>query len=334
MREQALKRLLETAGWADAVRRRLAGDASNRSFHRLCSHGGATVILMDADPRACGPLTPFIRATTHLRSLRLSAPEIIAADEIHGFLLLEDLGDALFARVAGDNPQLEEELYFAVIDLLAELRSAPSAGDFPPYSPPQQAGLAALSFEWYRPAATSTPLPAAAENRFRRIISGLISALPGPMVFVHRDCHAENLIWLPERVGIRRVGLIDYQDAALGHPAYDLVSLLEDARRDIAAPLREASLRRYCDLTGVSAAALEQAIAICGAQRNLRIIGVFARLAIRDGKPGYLKLLPRVWAHLMHDLSQPVLAELAEFVTEYLPGPDAATLRRIGEKAN
>ena len=148
-------------------------------------------------------------------------------------------------------------------------------------------------------------------------------------VLALRDFHAENLIWLPERDGAARVGLLDFQDAFAGHPAYDLVSLLEDARRDVAPEVREAMVTHYIAGSGTDAAAFRTAFATSGAQRNLRILGVFARLSMHFGKPQYVALIPRVWAHLQADLADPALADLRDFLDGVLPAPDPDRLERI-----
>ena len=329
-REAVLSGLLKSVGWSDSERVPLTGDASQRRYERLCrNHDGAVCILMDAPPESCGSIEPFLFATQYLRGLGYSAPAVMAEDRDAGYLLLEDLGDAVYARIIRERPNDEAELYDAAIDLLAELREAQAPDGFPPYLPDAQADLAALSFDWYRRAAISEPAPNGVTDRFRQIIRELVAGLGGPTVFIHLDYHAENLIWLPERQGVRRVGLLDYQDGALGHPAYDLVSILEDARRDVSEALRKREIRRYCERTGSSEPDLLQALAISGAQRNLRIVGVFARLAVRDGKLGYLDLIPRVWNHLQGDLSHPALAELALVVNRWLPPPTGSVLQSL-----
>ena len=146
---------------------------------------------------------------------------------------------------------------------------------------------------------------------------------------VLRDYHAENLIWLPERSGAARVGLLDYQDALEGPPAYDLVSLLEDARRDTSAELRDAMIRQYCEATGQSEAAILAQSALCGAQRNLKILGLFVRLSQTAGKHAYLDLLPRVWGHLQRNLAHPALADLQTWVTTNVPPPDPQKLKKV-----
>ena len=146
---------------------------------------------------------------------------------------------------------------------------------------------------------------------------------------VLRDYHAENLLWLPDRDGVKNVGLLDFQDALIGHPAYDLVSLLEDARRDTDPELRSAMIRRYLSLTGLDQTDFHRAYAVLGAQRNLKIIGIFTRLWIRDGKPVYLDKIPRVWDHVQRDLAHPDLVELKNWIARHVPAPDQSILNRI-----
>ena len=333
-RDQQLTRFIADSGWGGATRLNLAGDASFRRYERLVrAVTGDCCVLMDAPVSSCGPLAPFLKVTSFLRQLKLSAPFIIASDEHKGLLLLEDLGDDLFARVAVRDPGAETQMYEVAIDLLVEIASHPVPDDLPDYSPGMQSELAAMSLEWYLSGISGEPAERQLVTTLRNLIEELIGELNGPGVFAHRDYHAENLLWLPQRSGLARIGLLDYQDGAIANRAYDLVSLIEDARRDLAPGLREYLLRRYSDLAGVSEAELERQVAICGAQRNLRILGIFARLAIRDGKTDYINLLPRVWQHLAKDLAHPDLARLREFVERCLPAPETPILQRLREAA-
>ncbi|MEE3101158.1 MAG: phosphotransferase [Pseudomonadota bacterium] len=201
----------------------------------------------------------------------------------------------------------------------------------PPYDAATLRREAMLAADWYLEG-LGLRTEALAEE-----FAGLIDAACAPVAGARaalalRDYHAENLLWLPDRAGTARVGLIDYQDALAGHPAYDLISLTEDARRDTSAGLRAATTGRYLDAAGVPAGAREgfaAAAAILAAQRNLKIVGIFARLRLRDGKPRYLDLIPRVWGHLMRDLEHPALAPLAAFVARRVPPPEPAALARL-----
>jgi len=328
-RSALIEAFLARAGWSGAGRAVLAGDASNRRYDRLTDPAtGARAVLMDAPPEKGEDVRPFVRIARHLRSLGLSAPEILAEDPERGFLLLEDLGDALYARVIPAAPELELPLYECAIDLLAELHRHPAPADLPAYDPATMAPLGALPFDWYLPAVTETPEDE--KEAFQAELETILTRHCGKAtVLAQRDYHAENLIWLPERDGTARVGLLDFQDGMAGHPAYDLVSLLEDARRDVAPALQQAMIARYIAATGVDRDAFLTAYACLGAQRNLRILGVFARLCIRDGKSHYVDLMPRVWGHLQHDLAHPALAGLRARVERLIPAPDATIRERI-----
>ncbi|GGE55656.1 aminoglycoside phosphotransferase family protein [Actibacterium pelagium] len=306
---------LKDAGWGTALKRPLAGDASNRRYDRLTHPDFGPAVLMDAPPEKGEDVRPFTRIARLLLEQGFSAPEIYAEDTDNGFLLLEDLGDDLYARVLADQPALEPLLYEAAVDLLAELHQSPAPEDLPAYDSAMMAPLADLAVEWYAPTAgTKTALS--------EVLAPLLDQYaPGGSALVMRDYHAENLLWLPDRDGLARVGLLDFQDAMRGHPGYDLVSFLQDARRDVDPTLRDQMLDRYIDRTGVEGPAFRAACAVLSAQRNLRIFGVFARLCLRDSKAHYVDFLPRVWAHLMTDLSHPALAPLAKTVAKLLPEP-------------
>lgn len=324
--------MLAAAGWADALRRPLAGDASNRKYDRL-TRAGAGAVLMDADPAKGEDVRPFLRIARHLAAQGLSAPAVLAEDVAQGFLLIEDLGDALFARILAAEPGREVELYAAAAAALARLHAAPLPPDIARYDAETMGRMAALALDWYLPGATGRPRDRDAGAAFAAMVAGLKDRLaPGEPVLVLRDFHAENLLWLPERDGAARVGLLDFQDAMAGPRAYDLVSMLQDARRDVT-PATESELRaRFAAAEGLDPQAFAAEYAFCGAQRNLRIIGVFARLSMHYGKPQYVDLIPRVWDLLQRDLSHPALAELARAVAALLPPPDPATLQRIKDE--
>ncbi|MEM8988860.1 MAG: phosphotransferase [Pseudomonadota bacterium] len=330
---------LATHGWTENQAAPLAGDASNRCYFRLIGADRIGAVLMDAPPDRGEDIGPFIDATTWLRRRGLSAPAILAADHGAGFLLLEDLGDDLFARVVAHTPAVEPELYGAAVDLLADLAAEepPARDSFPPYDLATLLREAGLATEWWLQAATERSDPEI-DVTHRSIAAAALAHLADCReAVVLRDYHAENLIWLPDRQGAARVGLLDYQDALIGHPAYDLVSLLEDARRDTAPALQSAMLARYLDrrgLGGTEAEAFRASYATLGAQRNLKIIGIFARLAIRDGKPRYLSMIPRVWGHLQRDLAHPALADWARWVTHHLPAPEPSVLTRVAAQAD
>lgn len=333
-RSTALSEFLNQAGWGMAKRAPLAGDASNRRYERLTSGpDGMAAVLMDAPPDRGEDVRPFLAIARHLKGQGFSAPRVLAEDIASGFLLLEDLGDDLFARVVARAPDLEGPLYAAATDLLAQLHRAPLPEDLPSYDPALMASLACLPFEWYLPQ-NGQSAPEEESETFRAEIETLLAEHAPPSVLILRDYHAENLIWLPDRQGCARVGLLDFQDAMIGHPAYDLVSLLEDARRDVPSSVQAQMYARYVERTGMEPEAFARAYALLGAQRNLRILGVFARLCRRDGKPGYLPLLPRVWGHLMNDLSHPALEALRERVLRLIPPPAPDVIARIAAECS
>jgi len=324
---------IATAGWALADVSGLAGDASNRRYLRLrMPDTGTTAVLMDAPTDRDEDVRPFVHIAQHLLSLGLSAPGILAQDEEAGLLLLEDLGDDLFARVLERTPTLGDQLYSSATDLLAELHKSPPPGDLPAYDPSVMTPLAALAFDWYLTGVTGSENPEA-KSAFCAVLEPLLARHASDAdVLIQRDYHAENLLWLPGRNGIARVGLLDFQDAAKGHRAYDLVSLLQDARRDVPPATEAAMLSRYITATGQNQDRFRTAYHLLGAQRNLRIIGVFARLCLRDGKAHYVDLLPRVWALLQRDLAHPALAPLRDTIDGILPHPTPEILTGLKEK--
>jgi len=317
---------LTRAGLIDAARAPLAGDASNRRYERVRA-AGETLVLMDAPAERGEDVRPFTAIARHLSSLGLSAPRILAEDAARGFLLLEDLGDDLYAYLLREDAGQERQLYAAAVDALVELHRHPAPDGVERYAPPLLGDLAALAVDWYLPGTGAEPVDRA--PLAEAVNTAALRHAGGPEVLALRDYHAENLLWLPEREGAARVGLLDFQDARRAHPAYDLVSLLEDARRDTTEALRQEMIARYVAETGAEDAAFRAAYATLGAQRNLRILGVFARLCLRDGKPRYLAFMPRVWDHLMRDLSHPALADLSRLVRESLPEPTPERLERI-----
>ncbi|MAY86285.1 MAG: aminoglycoside phosphotransferase [Pseudooceanicola sp.] len=314
--------------WAGAIRAVLAGDASNRRYDRLTEPGtGKTAILMDAPPEKGEDVRPFVRIAEHLSAAGLSAPQIIAQDAENGLLILEDLGDDLFSRVLRARPDNEPLLYETATDVLVALHQVP-APTLEAYDPPLMTDLACLAFDKYAALVTGDPATKARSrfaDRFQDILKQTTTG--APPVLVQRDYHADNLLWLPDRDGVARVGLLDFQDAMLGHPAYDLVSLLQDVRRDVSPAVEARNITHYIEQTGCDDHAFRTAYAALGAQRNLRILGVFGRLGHDYGKPQYVDMIPKVWDLLMADLEHPVLAPVADLLRDALPTPtpDALT---------
>ncbi len=336
-RDAAIAAFLERAGWGAAARGPLAGDASRRRYERLTAPGGASAVLMDAAPDQGEDVRPFLRIARHLSGLGLSPPAILAADEARGLALIEDLGDDLYARVVERRPEAETALYEAAVDMLVALHAHAPPADLPAYGPAEMADRARLAALWYRPGLAGRAPDNADEDAAATLARATCAAIdahaPGHAATMLRDYHAENLLWLPGRQGIARVGLLDFQDAARGHPAYDLASLVQDARRDVSPALHDAMIARYAEATGQKLAELQAACAVLGAQRALRILGVFARLSLRDCKPAYAGLIPRNWALLQRDLAHPACAGLAEAVARTLPAPDAGGLERLRARA-
>ena len=324
---------LERAGWAEAAARPLAGDASSRRYERLrhpLTQGVA--VLMDAPPGSGEDIRPFIRIAEYLSAAGLSAPRLFVQDPVDGFLLLEDLGDGVFAQLIEQDPALEEPLYEAAIDALLSLHRHTPPDRLPPLGPREMAMAVDVALTWYAEGA-GHPASASALQVFEALMYRRLSAVPpAPKVLALRDFHAENLIWLPKRAGVARVGLLDFQDAFAGHPVYDVISLLEDARRDVSEATRQAVFDRFVSGSDLDPYDMALAAATLGAQRNLRLLGVFARLCMHFGKAQYVDLIPRVWGHLTRDLSHPALAELARFVEDTIPEPTPARLALIKEK--
>ncbi|HVW75304.1 MAG TPA: phosphotransferase [Rhizomicrobium sp.] len=354
-RQIAMAEFLARSGWGDAVVTPLAGDASTRRYARLVL-GGRKAMLMDQPQAAEGATAPagaseetrralgynavarlagadcarFAAAARWLRAHGLAAPDVYAADHGQGFVILEDLGDTLFADVLADGGD-EKELYQAAVEVLARIHAndAPAmlSSDTPLFDYDQTAQLAEtdLLIEWFLPLALGRVATDAETEDHRRLWRAALAGISGGRrVFVHRDYHAENLLWLPERDAVARVGLIDFQDAVAGSPAYDLISLTEDARRDVAPELAEAATRHYLAVMKAQGCPVDEVrfrheMAVMAAQRNAKIVGIFARLYTRDGKARYLAFLPRVWAHLERDLAYPALDRLKAWYDRVIP---------------
>ncbi|APX89811.1 hypothetical protein BV394_08865 [Brevirhabdus pacifica] len=331
-RAAATRAFLKAAGWAEAQRRPLAGDASNRRYERLHHPRHGAAVLMDAPPERGEDVRPFLRIGAHLADLGLSAPRVFAGDEALGLLLLEDLGDDLYARVLTRDPALERPLYEAATDVLISLAQSRPPAPIEDYDARHMAEAASLVISWYRRALTGQEDPDLEQTFQDEVERACLEHCQGPRSIALRDFHAENLLWLPERQGEARVGLLDFQDATTAHPAYDLVSLLEDARRDVPEALSDAMTDRFLKATGFDRADFLRARDTLSAQRNLRILGVFARLGLRDGKPHYLAFVPRVWNLLQRDLRHPALADLRASVERHLPEPTPDILKGLANR--
>jgi hypothetical protein len=344
----AIRHFLDGSGFGQAERRRIQGDASTRSYERL-TRDGATYILMNSPKRADGPpirngksysaiahlaesVTPFVAMTQGLRGLGFSAPAIFAGDREAGLLVIEDLGDELV--VDGDPPAPIELRYEAATDLLADfhrnhlndvLTVEPGVEyRIPRYDMDAFLVEVELLLDWYLPKLEARINDAKRES-FRTLWrNALLPMTTGAQTWVMRDFHSPNLLWLPEREGTGRIGLLDYQDALIGPPAYDVASLLQDARVDVPEMMEIALLSRYTRTRRSASAtfdapAFARAYATLAAQRASKILGIFARLERRDHKPQYLRHLPRVWTYLQRSLSHPDLAPLAAWYRTSVP---------------
>lgn len=309
------RQFLDESGWSDGGILPLAGDASFRRYFRVAAPG-RTAVLMHA-PSEQEDSQPFLDVAAHLNRLGFSAPKILAQDLDEGLILLEDFGDARMREVVDAAPESEARIYRDAVTLLGVLHRS-GAGHLPPYSLSEYLREARLFPEWYAPALDLTVDHDGYDRAWKTVLDPLLE-LDEP-VTVLRDYHAENLMLLEGRHGIASLGLLDFQDALAGHPAYDLVSLLQDARRDVNSELEAAMIKHYAatnpDAAGDGFAA---AYAILGAQRNAKILGIFTRLWKRDGKSRYLSYQPRVWRYLERDLRHPALAPVAAWFAANVP---------------
>ena len=321
---------LSRAGWGGAKRRALAGDASSRRYERLTLNHGSAVLMIAASEDGAST-HDFTRMAKWLLNCGYSPPTLLAEDHENGFLLLEDLGDALVARLVEDDPNLQPLMYTAAVDFLTDLRRQAAPEFVMPLDGAELGKLVKLAPRWYLPGigaesnAAAELLPAVIEAEYERLAHA-------PLTTSLRDFHAENLIWLPDRSGPARLGLLDFQDAVAAHPAYDLVSLLQDARRDVPESLEAEMLRHYIESNDEDLESFGAIYALLGAQRALRIIGVFARLSMHFGKPHYLGYVPRVWRYLTRNLAHPELRHLAEIVHEGIPEPTPERIFKIEEQ--
>jgi aminoglycoside/choline kinase family phosphotransferase len=354
-REGARVAFLAAAGLAAARRQPLPGDASTRRYERLILPSGATLMLMDAPPAlespicdpawsaqqrraagwnamarlAAGRVDAYAAASAFLRGLGLSAPEVLAMDAVQGLAVVEDFGEGVFARLIEDGYD-ERALYFAAIDAQARLHAqAPPTllplgeGGWPllTYDAVALKAGADLFVEWQPRLDPALAFGTEARAEWDALWTDIcVRGEAGATVFAHRDFHAENLLWLPDRAGPARVGLIDFQDALLAHPAWDLHSLLQDARRDVSFELEAQALARYfAHRPQLDREAFLADYAALAVLNEARILGVFARLIVRDGKPRYAAFLPRVWRLLRRNLKNPALAPLKAWFERHVP---------------
>ncbi|MFA7429603.1 MAG: phosphotransferase [Rhodospirillaceae bacterium] len=318
-RIELMDRFQAFAGWGDAQRSLLAGDASFRKYYRLV-RGAERAVLMDA-PAPQEDVRPFVRIANHLEAIGLSAPRILAEDAAAGFLLLDDLGDNTYTRLlAAGEP--EEGLYALAIDVLAELHRHEPPLDVPLYDDDRLLTEAGLLPDWFLPAVgagVDAPARAAWDAAWRGLFP---IARVVPEVLVLRDYHVDNLMIVPGRDGLAACGLLDFQDAVRGPLTYDAMSLMEDARRDIGPALVAAMKdRAFAATVDVSREDFDASWAVMAAQRHAKVIGIFTRLWKRDGKPIYLQHIPRVWRLLEAACAHPAVAPVHDWLDTHVP-PD------------
>ena len=314
-------------GWDQAEILPLAGDASFRRYFRILA-GDRRAVLMDAPPPHEDP-RPFVAIANWLEGVGLTAPRVLAADLAQGLLLLDDLGDARMRESLDADPAAERDLYETAVDVLVHLHGHPPMGDLPPHGLEEWLTELELFLDWYVPAVGLEGVDREGwEEAWRGVLGAIANDGLGP-VTVLRDYHAENVMLLDGRGGIERFGLLDFQDALAGHPAYDLVSVLEDARRDVPPELEREMIDRYVARTG-SDDRFEQAYWALAAQRNTRILGVFCRLWKRDGKDRYKQFQPRMWGLLERDLEHPSLAPVRAWFDANVPPSHRAAAWKEG----
>ncbi|MBL4612694.1 MAG: phosphotransferase [Emcibacter sp.] len=316
-RKQLMAGFLDHHGWGAAICEPLADDASFRRYERL-TLGAKRAVIMDAPPEF-EDIHPFVAVAIHLQNQGLAAPTIYACDMVNGFLLLEDMGDDLFARVMAEDPTQEESLYQLAIDGLVHLHQATLPTDMSRYDMDVLLRELGLFVDWYLPAVCGKPLSDRDRAEFLALWQDILPPVAGELtVLTLRDYHAENLMVRSGQAGLARLGLLDFQDAVIGHPAYDLVSLLQDARRDVSEVLEQDMRDNYIRQSGTEAASFIRDYALLGAQRNAKIIGIFTRLYLRDGKGAYLDKIEKVWALLERDLEHPALATVKTWMDAHI----------------
>lgn len=322
-RKSILNEFLNNSHWEGWGRTPIAGDASGRQYERLTQLSESSVILMDADPNIGEDTQHFARIADFLEGLGLSPPKILAHDPKHGFMIIEDLGSFDFAKWLTQHPNDTAKLYQAAVDILVLLHNAPLPKDLVIMTPEVGANMIGLANEWY---AETHSGQAALHSHMHEALTEFAH---NANTLALRDFHAENLMWRPENSSTNRIGILDFQDAFIAPAGYDLASLIRDVRRDVSPAIAENMIQYYIEMTDSNTQETRAALACLGAQRNLRILGVFARLARQKGKLHYIDMLPQVWKNLMIDLAHPSLEKLRLAVIDTLPAPNSVTLNNL-----
>jgi aminoglycoside/choline kinase family phosphotransferase len=321
-REILRQQFIKTHGWGDATVSFLAGDCSNRHYYRLKKSDGTTVVLMDAygeDEK----IEPFIKITRLLNSLACSSPKVLNYDFGERFILLEDLGDATFTYCLkqGMDPF---PLYETAVDALIHIHQTFDVSmctELPTYAAEEMLKKSSLFLEWYYPYIYGEAAPASAKEEWDDAWHQAFKILGNaPKTIILRDFHVDNLLWLPERTGYQRCGLLDFQDAAVGPQSYDLVSLFEDVRQDVPADLTKKLLKKYlAHFSYLDPEAFMAQYYTLGAQRITRIMGVFCRMLIQNKRDQYMTFLPRAWKWLENDLKHDNLSDTRHWFETYFP---------------
>lgn len=322
LREEVIKKFVQAQGWDVNDLSFLAGDASHRKYYRLKPTNGSTLVIMDAPPTH-EDAGVFKRTTEVLQGLELSAPRVLKQDLAQGILVLEDFGNQTYTYCLKNNVVDEETLYRLAVDVLITLyQKVDSHATVPAFSADNLFKQVNLLMEWYVPAIfKDEKISAEMEDTWKKIWVEYLKPLEnGRKTMVLWDYHIDNLMWLPERQGVQRCGLLDFQDAVIGPYPYDLVSLLEDARRDVPRNLQEKMISYFMEhISSEDQSTFLAQYNLLGAQRSTRILGTFTRLAKRDHKIHYLHFMPRVWKWLEQDLEHPSLDNLRYWYQTYLP---------------
>ncbi|MCG8492562.1 MAG: phosphotransferase [Sneathiellales bacterium] len=310
--EKTIQSFLEGARWNEAAAQDLAGDASSRRYRRLLKNGKSAILMIDPSIQT---VSQFLKVTEILKKDGYSAPDILARDIQKGLLLLEDFGDRLFVSLieAGEN---EEKLYTLAVDFLLDLRTRKLPEGLPYFSPSYVLDQNVMFLDWFVPHQSGKTVSEEGRRFYQQIWTHLLKSLDRKdEAMLLRDFHAENILYLEGRTGLSTLGLLDYQDAMTGPTAYDLVSLLQDARRTVPLSLEEKMLDYYILKSGVDGKWFRETYAILGAHRALRILGIFTRLLNQDGKDRYQQFVPRVKTHLKRNLEHPSLLALQHWLT-------------------
>lgn len=329
-REKELLEFLKKCKVDDYEVEKLKADASHRRYRRL-KKGEKSFIVMDAPPEK-ESTKEFIQMSQFLIASGFSAPEVIEHDQENGFLLLEDFGcyqvSTILAQKMFEDAS-EMEVYTKAMDVLIKLHKMQAPSFLANYDDQSMIKETTLFIEWYVSVINDAKLPRVMNEEYQKIVNYSLKLTKiFPKTTVLRDYHADNLMWLPERFGQQKIGLLDFQDAVLGSPIYDIVSLLEDARRDVSEEVVNAMISKYLKaFPQYNYKDFMTCYSILGAQRNLKIIGIFSRQSSKNKNPYYLSLLPRVWGHLNRDLKHPLLLPLKNWIEKALPNQIPSALK-------